>query len=428
MKINFYLITILFILTAQYVLELAVEGLNLSSVSASLPGEFKGFYDADKYKKSQLYLKDNTRFELIKNGFFTVITIGFILAGGFDFIDRIARGLNLGPVLTGLIFSAIIVLGLKLLNIPFLCCRTFILEQKYGFNKTTLKTFILDIIKALILTLVIGGAALSIILWFFAAAGSLAWLYCWVAIALFQLFLLFIAPAVILPLFNKFMPLEDGELKQAIEQFARQQNFKLQGIFRVDASRRSTKANAYFTGFGRYRRIALFDTLIAEHTTDELVSVLAHEIGHYKKRHFVKQIICSLLTTGIMSYILSLFIENPYLFAAFKMGQTSIYASIFFFGFLYMPINMVFSILGNILSRRHEYQADSFAVKTCNKPQAFIDALKKLTVSNLSNLTPHPLKVFLEYSHPPILKRIQVLRRTKPFCPPQGWTNPTCRR
>jgi len=215
---------------------------------------------------------------------------------------------------------------------------------------------------------------------------------------------------VILPLFNKFVPLEEGELKQAIERYAAGENFKIKGVFKIDASRRSTKSNAFFTGFGRYRRIALFDTLIAKHSVGELVSVLAHEIGHYKKRHIVKNMGMSVISMGFMFFILSLFINNEGLFAAFKMEETSIYASIVFFGFLYTPISMGFSILSNFLSRRYEYEADAYAVSTYGKADAFITALKKMSVDNLSNLTPHPLKVFLHYSHPPILKRIQAIR------------------
>ncbi|MDD4183191.1 MAG: M48 family metallopeptidase, partial [Candidatus Omnitrophica bacterium] len=238
-----------------------------------------------------------------------------------------------------------------------------------------------------------------------------AWVYCWIAVTGFQLFLLFIAPVVIMPLFNKYTPLENGELKSAIENYAKEQKFALAGVFKMDASRRSTKSNAFFTGFGKFRRIALFDTLIQKHTVDELVSVLAHEIGHYKKKHFVKGIILSVITTGIMFFILSFFINNQGLFGAFKMQSLSIYASLIFFGFLYSPINLFISIFSNIISRKHEYEADAFAITTYKKPESFIIALKKLTVDNLSNLTPHPLKVFLDYSHPPVLKRIEAIRK-----------------
>ncbi|MCK9614644.1 MAG: M48 family metallopeptidase [Candidatus Omnitrophica bacterium] len=407
---NIYLLIILSIIAIEYLLNLIVERLNVKHASGDLPCEFEGFYDAQKYKLAQFYLKENTNFHLIKDTISVIITLIFILAGGFNFIDNIARSFNQGPIVTGLIFTGILGIVLQLLSIPFSAYHTFVIEAKYGFNKTTLKTFISDIIKGLILTIIIGAIVLSIIFWFFYAAGSFAWIYCWIAVTLFQLFLLFIAPVVIMPLFNKYTPLEDGELKSAIENYAKEQKFALAGVFKMDASKRSTKSNAFFTGFGKFRRIALFDTLIQKHTTDELVSVLAHEIGHYKKKHFIKGIILSVITTGIMFFILSFFINNKGLFDAFKMQNLSIYASLIFFGFLYSPINLFISIFSNIISRKHEYEADDFAVKTYNKPESFITALKKLTVDNLSNLTPHPLKVFLDYSHPPVLKRIEAIR------------------
>jgi STE24 endopeptidase len=229
-------------------------------------------------------------------------------------------------------------------------------------------------------------------------------------VVLFQIVLLFLAPVIIFPLFNKFYPLEDGELKTAIEDYARSQHFKMRGIFKMDASKRSTKSNAFFAGFGRFRRIVLFDTLIDRHTVDELVSVLAHEMGHYKRKHILKSILISVMTTGLVFFVLSLFINNKGLFSAFKMQHTSIYASLFFFAFLYSPINLAISIFSNILSRRHEYEADAYAVSTYRKPESMISALKKLTVDNLSNLTPHPLKVFLSYRHPPVLERIRAIR------------------
>jgi len=407
---NVYLVVILAILIGEYLLDFFVEHLNVKTLKLKLPEEFAGFYDASKYKKSQNYLRENTNFRLVNDTIFTLIILTFILAGGFNIVDTFARGFNLGAIPTGLIFAATLMLAARLLNIPFSIYRTFVLEEKFGFNRTSPKTFALDILKSLGLGALIGGIVFSAILWFFAKTGKWAWIYCWLALSLFQLFLTFIAPLVILPLFNKFVPLEEGELKGAIQQYAKTQDFKLKGIFKMDASRRSSKANAFFTGFGKSRRIALFDTLIEKQSVDELVSILAHEIGHYKKKHIIKSVALSLLTNGVMFFILSLFIKNPGLFAAFKMETTSIYASLFFFGFLYAPISLTFSILGSFLSRRREYEADSFAVSTYKKPQAFITALKKLTVDNLSNLTPHPLKVFLHYSHPPVLKRIETIR------------------
>ncbi len=408
---NIYLGIILAILIGRYLLDFVVENLNARSACSVLPEEFAGYYDARKYKKAQNYLKESTRFKLIKDTIFTSLILVFILSGGFNFVDKLARGFNLKPILTGLAFAGILMLALQLLNLPFSSYHTFVIEEKYGFNRTTAQTFVLDILKSLILGAVIGGIVFSGILWLFAKAGMWAWIYCWIGVTLFQLFLLFIAPVVIFPLFNKFVPLGDGELKNAIRQYATEEDFRIKGIFKMDASRRSGKTNAFFTGFGKYRRIVLFDTLIAKHSVDELVSVLAHEIAHYKKKHIIKKIAISSLSTLVMFFILSLFINNKGLFAAFKMEETSIYASLFFFGFLYTPISMVFSVFSSFLSRKYEYEADACAVSRYKKPQDFIVALKKLAVDNLSNLTPHPLKVFLEYSHPPVLKRIQAIRK-----------------
>lgn len=410
---NVYLVIILAILIGDYVLNLVIEKLNIRHLKTELPGEFQGYYDADKYKQAQNYLKENTRFETITDTISLAIILTFILAGGFNLVDRWARNFHLGPISTGLIFAGVLLLAFQIIHLPFSAYHTFLIEEKYGFNRTTVKTFILDILKSWLLTVLIGGAAFSGILWFFGKAGNLAWLYCWIAITLFQIFLLFIAPVVIMPLFNKFIPLEEGELKKAIEDYAESQDFKMKGVFKMDGSKRSTKSNAFFTGFGKFRRIVLFDTLIEKHSVDELVSVLGHEMGHYKKKHILKSMLISILTTGLMFFILSLFINNRGLFSAFQMEKTSIYASLFFFAFLYVPISMIFSILANVLSRKHEYEADAYVVSTYRKPEAMITALKKLSVDNLSNLTPHPLKVFLQYSHPPILERVQAIRKSE---------------
>jgi len=408
---NAYLVFILTILIGSYILDVIVEILNIRHLKTELPEEFAGYYDAEKYQTAQRYLKENTWFGIITDTIFTPITIAFILLGGFNYVDTLARNFNFGPIPTGLIFSGILLLASQLLHIPFSVYGTFVIEEKYGFNRTTVKTFILDILKGWLLTAIIGGIVFSVILWFFEKAGTWAWLYCWGAVTAIQLFLTFIAPVVIMPLFNKFIPLEDGELKSVIEAYARAQAFKMKGVFKMDASRRSTKSNAYFTGFGRFRRIVLFDTLIEKHTVDELVSVLAHEMGHYRKKHILTSILISIATTGLMFCILSLFINNTGLFAAFRMEHASVYASLLFFGFLYAPIEMLLSIAGTMLSRKHEYEADAYSVTTYRKPEAMITALKKLSVDNLSNLTPHPLKVFLSYGHPPVLERIQAIRQ-----------------
>jgi STE24 endopeptidase len=411
--VNIYLIVILAILAGEYLLSLIVEIKNLSHLRVEVPADFVGYYDTAQYEKSQRYLKDNTVFGLVTSGIYTTGLIIFILAGGFNYIDKLARALGFGPLLTGLIFAGLLLLLSQVIAVPSSVYKTFIIEHKYGFNRTKPKTFVTDIIKGLALTGLIGGTVLACVLWFFTKAGSLAWVYCWIAVVCFELFLLFIAPVVIMPLFNKFTPLEDGELKKAIEDYASGEKFKIKGISVMDGSRRSAKSNAFFTGFGRFRRIALFDTLIKQHTTDELVSVLAHEMGHYKKRHIYKGLALSTVTTGLMFLILSFFINNRGLFEAFKMDEVSVYASLFFFGFLYSPIQTLFSVVANIFSRRHEYEADRYAAQTYRRPQAMIEALKKLSVNNLSNLTPHPWKVFLDYSHPPVLERVRALGKEK---------------
>ncbi|RLC32088.1 MAG: M48 family peptidase [Deltaproteobacteria bacterium] len=407
---NFYLVIVLCILAGTFLLDVVVDLLNVRYAGTELPEEFKDFYDKEKYRKSQEYLRENTKFGIISDAISTSLTIVFIVLGGFNMVDRFARGFHLGTIPTGLIFTAVLMLASQIIHIPLSAYDTFVIEEKYGFNKTTLKTFVMDILKSWLLAVVIGGGILSAVLWIFETVGMWAWFYCWMAITVFQIFLMFVAPAVILPIFNKFEPLEDGSLKDKIENYVRSQAFRMKGVFKVDGSRRSTKTNAFFTGFGRFRRIALFDTLIARHTEDEIVSILAHEMGHYKKKHILKFMVLSIFTTGLMCYILSLFIGNKGLFAAFQMEEISIYASLFFFGFLYTPIEMIIGILENALSRRHEYEADAFAVKTYGKPEAMILALKKLSLENLSNLTPHPFKVFLSYSHPPVLERIRAIR------------------
>ncbi len=409
---NVFLVVIPAILIGAYLLNLVVEISNVRHLKTTLPKEFEGWYDAEKYRKSQEYTKENTRFGILMDSITTPLLLAFIFLGGFQYVDQFARSFQLGSIFTGLIFAGALLLISQMLELPFSLYQTFVIEEKYGFNKTTPKTFVLDILKSWGLVAVLGGLVFSAILWFFEFAGPLAWLYCWIVLTLFQLFLLFIAPVVIMPIFNKFVPLEEGPLRSAIGNLAEEQGFKMKGIFSMDGSKRSTKSNAFFTGFGRFRRIVLFDTLIEKHTIDELLGILAHEIGHYRKKHILTSLLISILTTGLMFLILSLFMNNKELFAAFQMQETSIYASLVFFGFLYTPIEMMVGILGNMLSRKHEYEADAYAVGATSRPDAMITALKKLSVDNLSNLTPHPFKVFLGYSHPPVLERIRAIRQT----------------
>jgi len=328
-------------------------------------------------------------------------------------VDQAARSVPGGMIVNGLMFAGLL-LGLAwLVHLPFSVYATFVIEERYGFNRTTARTFILDQVKAILLTGVIGGVVLAIVLALFDQAGAVAWIYCWIAVSAFQLFMLFIAPVTILPLFNRFTPLAAGELKTAIESCAAAQGFKLQGIYTMDGSRRSAKANAFFTGFGKYRRIALFDTLIARHPVPELVAVLAHEMGHYKLGHIFRQTFWSLIASGFMFYLLSLLIQEPRLFQAFRMSQDSLYAGLVLFGFLYIPVDTLISIISCWMSRRFEFEADAYAAAATGAGDTLVAALKRLSVQHLANLTPHPLKVWLDYSHPPVLRRIEALRQRK---------------
>jgi STE24 endopeptidase len=393
-----------------YVLDFIANVLNLKSLHPELPQEFKDTYDADSYRKSQEYTQVSTRFGFVTSTFGLVLTLVFWFAGGFNYLDQVVLSWNLHPIFTGLVYIGILIIGRSILSLPFSMYDTFVIEERFGFNKTTAKTFIADLLKGLILSVILGGPLLAGLLFFFDYAGAQAWLYCWAATTAFSLFVQFIAPTWIMPLFNKFTPLEEGDLRQAITKYAESVNFPLKGLFIMDGSKRSSKSNAFFTGFGKNKRIALFDTLIEKHSIPELVGVLAHEIGHYKKKHILKSLLISIIHMGIVFYLLSIFLTHKGLFDAFYMQNMSIYAGLIFFGMLYAPIEMVLSLLMNIFSRKNEYEADKYAADTTKKPEDLISALKKLSVHNLSNLTPHPIFVFLNYSHPPVLERIRALR------------------
>jgi STE24 endopeptidase len=388
-----------------------VKILNLQHLNPILPKEFAGIFDSEKYKTSQNYTRDKTKLSLITSSVSIIITIPFILLGGFNIVDTISRSFGFGEIISGLFFVGILSFASSILALPAELYDTFVLEERYGFNKTTIKTFVIDKIKGLVLGIIIGIPIFSLIIWFFLKFGKGAWLNVWIAITCIQMLLMYIAPTFIMPLFNKFSPLEDGELKEKIESYAKKYNFKLKGIFTMDGSKRSAKSNAFFTGFGKNRRIVLFDTLIEQQTTDGLLAILAHEMGHYKKGHIFKTIIISILHMGFMLFVISLFINNQKLFDAFKMENLSVYASLLFFMFLYSPISTILGVVMSYFSRKNEYEADQFAIETTGLKDEFIGALKQLSVENLSNLTPHPLNVFLNYSHPPVLQRIEAIRK-----------------
>ncbi len=410
---NIWLIVVLSIIIISFCLEIIVSNLNLRALTPELPKEFEGIYNRDEYEKSQNYTKETTRFGMFENSISTILTLGFIILGGFNWIDSLARGFGYNSIVTGLIFTAILGLLSFVIGIPFSLYSTFVIEEKFGFNKTTLRTFILEIVKGIVLAALLGGPLLALIFWFFETSGSYAWIYCWAGVVVFSIVMQFIAPVLIMPLFNKFTPLDPGELKDKITDYSTKEKFQLSGIFTMDGSKRSTKLNAFFTGFGKFRKIVFFDTLVEKLNPDEIVAVLAHEMGHFKLKHIIKMMIISIVQTGFMFFLLSLFLKFPEISKGFKLEEPSIYTSLVFFGFLYSPISLFSSIGFNILSRKHEYQADAYAAKTTGDVQQLITSLKKLSRANLSNLTPHPVHVFLHYSHPPLLQRINSLREYK---------------
>ena len=412
MEINGYFLFIAITVIGFYLLDVFSNFLNLKALKPELPSEFDDVYDAEKYAQSQAYTRETTKFGILESTFSLIVFLLFWWLGGFQWLDGLTRSFGQGPIVTGLIFVAIMVLAGQILSLPFNLYDTFVIEEKYGFNKTTGKTYAADFVKNLLLSAALGLPLFALLLYLFQnpAFGNIAWLVAWIVTTLFQLFILFIYPKWILPLFNEFKPLEDQELKEGIEAMAKQCDFPLTGIFEMDGSKRSTKSNAYFAGFGKHKKIALFDTLIKKHSVPELVAVLAHEIGHFKKKHILKTLILGILQMGIIFYLLGLFLNNRSLFDAFGVQETSVYLSFIFFSFLLSPLSKLIGVGMAVFSRKNEFEADAFAVDVTGSAAPLITALKSLSKDNLSNLTPHPFYVFINYSHPPMTERLAALR------------------
>lgn len=383
--------------------------LNMKSLSPGVPDAFRDIFDADTYAKSQEYTRIRSVFGIGKSVLSIVVFFTFWWLVGFQWLDNWVRGFECGPILTGMIFVGVLFLANYLLTIPLDLYSTFKIEADFGFNKMTFGTWMGDQVKALILGVIIGAPMLALILWLFQTVPN-AWLWGWVVTTVFSLFLAYVSPTYIMPLFNKFEPIGNGPLKDEIHKMAEKCDFPLKEVSIMDGSKRSSKSNAFFTGFGNNKRIALFDTLVEKHTVPELVAVLAHEIGHFKEKHIVKGITISILTTGLMFFLLGRMMESRSLFDAFGVKETSVYLSLVLFGILMQPVGELLGIGGNILSRKHEFEADAYAAKVTGDPDAMVSALKQLSKDNLSNLTPHPAYVFLNYSHPPVIQRIEALR------------------
>lgn len=406
---NGYFWLVLLALAGFYLLDTLASWLNVRALEPALSQGFRDIYDEEKYRHFLAYTEATARFEWVDNTFNLAVLIVFWLSGGYGWLDGIVRGFHHDPITSGLLFMGALWLGHWLINLPFEIYETFRIEGRFGFNKTTPATFAADHVKSLALTAVLGGGLLALILSIFERGGAWIWLPAWAITAALLIVFVFIAPAVVLPLFNKLIPLEEGELRQKILAFGAVHEFPVNGIFVMDGSRRSTKANAFFTGFGKTKKIVLFDTLIANHLPDELVAVLAHEIGHYKLRHIVQHLVVAVLNLGVFLFLASHFIHARGLFDAFGIAEPSVYAGLALFLIFYNPLSRLLSVARNAQSRKHEFQADRFAAEATQTPRAMTNALRTLSKNNLSNLAPHPLYVALYHSHPPVLQRIAAI-------------------
>jgi len=401
-------IVIISISVFYFLLERVMDYLNLKNLKPELPTELEGIYDKQKYKKSQEYERETSQFGLYSSSFSFILTLVMLIFGGFGiFYDWIAS-FSENLIIQTLAFFGILMLISDIISLPFSYYATFVIEEKFGFNKATRKTFFIDKLKGWLVGGIIGTLILSAIVWFYTLTEDNFWLYAWALVTVFSVFMMMFYSSLIVPLFNKQSPLEEGELRSAIEEFSQKVNFKLNNIFVIDGSKRSTKANAYFSGMGPKKRIVLYDTLINDLENKELVAVLAHEVGHYKKKHTYQSLVISIIQTGLTLYIMSLFISIPELSYALGSQVQSFALGMMAFSLLFSPINTVLGLFMNLLSRKNEYEADAFA-KNYNLHEELISGLKKLSVNNLSNLTPHKAVVFMHYSHPTLLQRIRAL-------------------
>ena len=401
------LITILLI---KFVIDSVLNHLNAKHFNDTLPNDVSDVYEINEYQKSQTYKRTNHNFSKITSFFSLITTLLFFFFNGFSIVDEIARGFSNNIIIITLIFFGIIIVGSDIISIPFSLYKTFIIEEKFGFNKVTKKIFFLDKIKGLLMTIILGGSILSIITWFYEFTGDYFWIYSWLLISAFSIFLNMFYSKLIVPLFNKQTILEEGDLKNDIIKYVNSVGFKAHDIYVLNGSKRSTKANAYFSGFGNQKRITLYDTLINDLENDEIVAVLAHEVGHYKRKHIFYNLTLSIILTGFALFVLSLFIKTPLLSLALGVSHPSFHIGLIAFGILYSPVSQILGVFMNYMSRKFEYQADNYAKNTFSA-SPLISSLKKLSKNSLSNLTPHYLYVFFHFSHPTLLDRIKNLNK-----------------
>lgn len=412
MEVDFIFILLVVILSVSFIAERWLEILNLRAMAPQMPEKLKGIYEEKEYGRFQNYKREQDRLGMWSSGLSFVILMGLLLTGGLGKYNAWIVSFTDSGIGQVLLFMLGVGFVMEWIELPFHWYATFHIEEKYGFNKTTRKTFWLDTVKGWLLSLLFGGLVLTAIVWFYGWAGNYFWLYAWGMIAFVSVLVSLFYSQWIVPLFNKQTPLEAGSLRDRIEAFAERNSFKLDRIYVIDGSRRSTKANAYFAGWGAKRRIVLYDTLIAELTEEEIVAVLAHEIGHYKKRHTLQFMAASVLQTGLLFWLFSLVISRPELSMALGADRGYFQLGLVAFAILYSPVSTLLGIGMNAWSRKNEYEADAYAATVANR-DALITGLKKISVKALSNLTPHPLYEFVYYSHPSLLKRVAAIEEKK---------------
>lgn len=407
-EVIFYVIVVF--LCVDFLIERILESLNRSAMSPRLPESLRGIYDEREYSRFQNYKRENDRFGLLSSSFSFLMTLIFLCAGGFGWYNAWITGITDSVLWQTLLFMGGLALISGLIGLPFDWYATFHIEEKYGFNKTTPKIYLADLIKGMLVSAVVGGVLLAAIVGFYIWMGDRFWLYAWGLITVFSVFMSMFYSQLIVPLFNKQTPLENGVLRDKIQAFALKAGFKLDNIYVIDGSKRSTKANAYFTGLGPKKRIVLYDTLIQDLIGDEIVAVLAHEVGHYKKRHTLQFMAASVLQTGFMLWLFSLCVNQPALSEALGGDGNYFQLGLVAFVLLYSPVGMILGLFMNMWSRKNEYEADAYAA-TQGQGEALVAGLKKISVKSLSNLTPHPAYEWVYYSHPSLLKRIGAIRQ-----------------
>ena len=399
------------IVLAEFVWSTVLTLLNIKASHGPVPDVLQGLYDEARYRKQQDYAMTNRKFSLISDLVSTLVTLAIFAFGGFGLFDAAARAVSGHPVVQALVFWGIFYLLSWVISIPFDLYRTFVIEQRFGFNRTTPGLFAADAVKSLLMNMLIMGAVLALCAWIYTLAPRWFWLIAWGAVTLFSLFMQYFYSQLIVPLFNKQTPLPEGELRDAIEAFAARVDFRLDNIYVNDSSKRSSRSTAYFTGFGRKKRVVLYDTLMEQLSTEEIVGVLAHEIGHYKHRHIILSSLEGFATNLLMFWLFSLFIGSEELAAAAGCQAASFHVNLAVFSLIYTPLSLLLDIATNVISRRHERQADAFAAAH-GLGHAEASALKKMSAKSLANLTPHPLVVFTEYSHPTLAERVRALTQT----------------